>query len=67
MEFLRESWANLAEAEDNATTKDDMIHTADDGFQVQLSKNQKKAQKKVLHSSKDSYATRSKFSLKPLK
>ncbi|WJX25654.1 hypothetical protein P8452_14674 [Trifolium repens] len=67
MEFLRESWANLAEAEDNATTKDDMIHTADDGFQVQLSKNQKKAQKKKLQASRDSYATRSKVSPKPFK
>jgi hypothetical protein len=67
MEFLRESWANLAEAEENEKTRNDMIHTADDGFQVQLSKEQKRAQKKKLQASRDSYATRSKVSPKPFK
>jgi hypothetical protein len=64
MEFLRESWANLADAEDN---NNDMMHTAVDGFQVQLSKQQKRAQKKNLQTSRDSYATRSKVSPKPFK
>jgi hypothetical protein len=39
----------------------------DDGFQIQMSKHQKKAQKRTTISSKDSYATRSKVSSKPFK
>jgi hypothetical protein len=39
----------------------------DDGFQLQRSKSQKKAQKKLKQSSKDSYATRSRVSSKPFR
>jgi galactose-1-phosphate uridylyltransferase len=38
-----------------------------ENFQVQLSKGQKRTQKKLNQSSKDSYQTRSKVSLKPFK
>jgi hypothetical protein len=63
MAFLKESWANIAEAEEEShknledTGQQVVIH---DGFQVQLSKGQKRAQKKLKQSSRDSYATRSK-------
>jgi hypothetical protein len=50
--FLKESWANMVEAE---------------GFQIHMSKNKKKAQKKVKQSSRDSYATRSRVPPKPFK
>jgi hypothetical protein len=69
MAFLKESWANMAEAEEEANkTLDDidqMEDNRDDGFQVQLSKSQKKAQKKLKQPSKDSYATRLKVAPKP--
>jgi hypothetical protein len=72
MAFLKESWANIADAEEGnqmnlADTRqhDDL---QDEGFQMQLSKSQKKAQKKLKHSSRDSYTTRSKgVSQKPFR
>jgi hypothetical protein len=39
----------------------------DDDFTMNLSKHQKKIQRKKSHSSKESYATRSKVHLKPFK
>jgi hypothetical protein len=64
MEFLKESWANMADAEEDLQKKledtGQMEAVNDDGFQVQLSKGQKRIQKKLKQSSKDSYATRSK-------
>jgi hypothetical protein len=71
MIFLKQSWANIADLEDQDMPQVDIAPTVpqqcDEGFQVQLSKQQKKAQKKLSHSSKDSYATRSKVSQKPFK
>jgi coenzyme F420-reducing hydrogenase alpha subunit len=71
MAFLKESWANMVEAEEEATTEanetEQREDNFDDGFQVHLSKNQKKAQKKLKCTSKDSYATRSKVAPKPFK
>jgi hypothetical protein len=71
MAFLKDSWANMAEAEEEAhKTLDEIEQMEDnsaDGFQVQLSKSQKKAQKKLKQSSKDSYATRSKVAPKPFR
>jgi hypothetical protein len=69
MAFLKESWANMADLEDqnNAQGNTSASHLQEEGFQVKLSKNQKKAQKKLSQSSKDSYATRSKVPLKPFK
>jgi hypothetical protein len=70
MAFLKESWANMVEAEETTHEvlheKDQMESTAD-GFQVQLTKNQKRAQKRLNQSSKDSYATRSKVVPKPFR
>jgi hypothetical protein len=64
MEFLKESWANMAEAEEdlqkNLEDTGQLVAIHDDGFQVQLSRGQKKAQKKIKQSSRDSYGTRSK-------
>jgi hypothetical protein len=61
----------MADAEDEANkTVDDidqMEDNRDDGFRVQLSKSQKKAQKKLKQSIKDSYATRSKVAPKPFR
>jgi hypothetical protein len=67
MAFLKESWANMVEDDENTShnAADTTIH--DDGFQIHLSKNQKKAQKKVKQSSRDSYATRSRVPPKPFK
>jgi hypothetical protein len=66
MAFLKESWANMVEAEDD--TNQMMEHTAqDEGFQIHLSKNKKKAQKKLMQSSRDSYATRSRVPPKPFR
>jgi hypothetical protein len=71
MAFLKESWANIAEIEEEAqknledTGQNEDKH--DDGFQLQRSKSQKKAQKKLKQSSKDSYATRSRVSSKPFR
>jgi hypothetical protein len=71
MAFLKESWANMAEAEEEETNTANetaqMEDNLDDGFQVHLSKNQKKAQKKLKYPSKDSYATRSKVAPKPFR
>jgi hypothetical protein len=72
MNFLKESWANLVESEMqnpiDETNEDQTDKVDDDGFQVQLSKGQKKAQKKLLlQASRDSYTTRSKVSPKPSK
>jgi hypothetical protein len=71
MAFLKQSWANMAE-EDEATQK--LLHDpgpntdlTDEGFQVMMSKATKKAHKKGLHTSRDSYTTRSKGSSKPFK
>jgi hypothetical protein len=65
MAFLKESWANIAEAEEEShkNLEDTGQHavTHEDGFQVQLSKGHKRAQKKLKQSSRDSYATRSKW------
>jgi hypothetical protein len=67
MEFLKESWANMVEAEeDNVQDKED-TNVQDDGFQIHMSKNQKKAQKRVKQSSRDSYATRSRVPPKPFR
>jgi energy-coupling factor transporter ATP-binding protein EcfA2 len=62
MVFLKESWANMADAEEQLqkNLEDTGQHNLDDGFQVQLSKGQKRIQKKLKQSSRDSYATRSK-------
>ncbi|KAK2403140.1 hypothetical protein QL285_052602 [Trifolium repens] len=64
MVFLKESWANMAEADEELQKKledtGQMVAIHDDGFQIQLSKGQKKAQKKLKQSSRDSYGTRSK-------
>jgi hypothetical protein len=67
MAFLKESWANMVEAdnETNQNIADTNLH--DDGFQIHMSKNKKKAQKKVKQSSRDSYATRSRVPPKPFK
>jgi hypothetical protein len=71
MAFLKESWANMTEAEEDAhevlNETDQMEGTTADGFQIHLSKNQKKIQKKLKQSSKDSYATRSKVAPKPFR
>jgi hypothetical protein len=70
MAFLKESWVNMVEMEENQNIDQadtSVGHLSEDGFQVKLSKNQKKAQKKASQSSKDSYATRSKVNLKPFK
>ncbi|WJX12768.1 hypothetical protein P8452_03226 [Trifolium repens] len=66
MAFLKESWANMVEAEDN--TNQMMENTShDEGFQIHLSKNKKKAQKKLMQSSRDSYAIRSRVPPKPFR
>jgi hypothetical protein len=70
MMFLKDSWANMAELEEQDVLQDPVMEaqtTKEDGFQIKLTKNQKRAQKKVTQSSKDSYATRSRVSQKPFK
>jgi hypothetical protein len=72
MAFLKDSWAKMADVEDaiHMNLEDTGQHavTHEDGFQVQLSKGQKRAQKKLKQSSRDSYATRSKWvSLRPFR
>jgi hypothetical protein len=72
MEFLKQSWANIidkdeAEAsflKDLEKEPEEQAMTAD-GFQMKVSKNKKKAQQKLKHLSRDTYATRSKVSSKP--
>jgi hypothetical protein len=70
MAFLKESWANMTEADEAFQTVDTTCHDAgntDQGFQVHMSRQQKKTLKKVKHSSRDSYATRSKVASKPFR
>jgi hypothetical protein len=67
MVFLKESWANMVEDDEDTIQNADDTSLHDEGFQIHLSKNQKKAQKKVKQSSRDSYATRSRVPLKPFK
>jgi hypothetical protein len=70
MIFLKESWANMAEQEEHECIQAAAVEahqTREEEFQIKLSKNQKKAQKKVVKSSNDSYATRSKVNPKPFK
>jgi GTP cyclohydrolase I len=71
MNFLKDSWANMAEEEEviqqNEETTENALVQHDDGFQVSMSKHQKKAIKKRTQSSKESYATRSKGNSKPFK
>jgi hypothetical protein len=71
MVFLKESWANMTEADEevqqNVANSSPSEESTDTGFQIHLSKNQKKAQKKLKQSSKDSYATRSKVPPKPFR
>jgi hypothetical protein len=72
MVFLKESWARMdenlqADASEAAATSVDEQQLSDEGFQLKLSKNQRKSQKKVTHSGKESYATRSKVPQKPFK
>lgn len=65
MEFLKESWVNIAENADAKANildgleeKDDSVYGEDVGFQVHISKSQKKSHKKK-QIGKGSYATRS--------
>lgn len=76
MEFLKTSWENLVEDVDDevnliADLEKEHVETSPDvdaeGFQIMLSKKQKKAQKKLIHSSRNTYATRSQVSSKPSK
>jgi hypothetical protein len=71
MAFLKESWANMTEADEevqqNEANPSPIEDSNDTGFQIHLSKNQKKAQKKLKQSSRDSYATRSKVPPKPFR
>jgi hypothetical protein len=71
MNFLKTSWANMVDDEENAQLCLEEAGYSEsnhaDGFQVVLSKAQKNTQKKKKQSSKDSYATRSKVTLKPFK
>jgi hypothetical protein len=67
MGFLKDSWANMVDLEENETNQIIEPVQSGDGFQVRLSKANKKAQKKKIQSSKDSHATRSKVNLKPFK
>jgi hypothetical protein len=71
MVFLKESWANMTEADDEAFQNVENTNIDADsneqGFQLHLTKNKKKAQKKAKRSSRDSYATRSKVPPKPFR
>jgi hypothetical protein len=71
MAFLNESWANMVDNDDEEARLMQFLEKAPsqpvENFQVQLSKGQKRTQKKLNQSSKDSYQTRSKVSLKPFK
>jgi hypothetical protein len=71
MEFLKSSWANMAEEEEEPQQQlqdqDKVTDDHDEGFTVALSKKQKQAQKKKSHSTRDSYATRSRVSPKPFR
>jgi hypothetical protein len=69
MAFLNESWANMVEnEEEEARLKHDLEQAPTQpvqNFQVVISKNQKRTQKKLTASSRDSYATRSKVPQRP--
>jgi hypothetical protein len=69
MAFLKQSWANMVDAEDESMKllEDTGQGLDEDGFQLQISKNQKKAQKKLKQLSRDTYSTRSKVPPKPFK
>jgi hypothetical protein len=83
MQFLKASWAAMAEDEEEEShnlvaaendiqnpdleVAENVMQNHDDGFQVSLSKHQKKAQKKRSQPSKESYATRSRVNPKPFK
>jgi hypothetical protein len=70
MVFLKESWANMTETDAALQNVEDTSNTGDSNeqeFQLHMSKNQKKAQKKLKQSSRDSYATRSNVPRKPFR
>jgi hypothetical protein len=70
MAFLKESWANMTEADEafqNIEATSHAADTTDQGFQIHMSKQQKKSLKKLKQSSRDSYATRSKVASKPFR
>jgi hypothetical protein len=71
MDFLKNSWANMVENEDEEARLTKFLEKeptqSADGFQIKLSKGQKRSQKKQNKSSRDSYATRSKVNPKPFK
>lgn len=69
MAFLNDSWANMAENDDEEARLLNFLEQPPpvQNFQVQVSKSQKKQQKKLTQSSRDSYATRSRVTQKPFK
>jgi hypothetical protein len=70
MAFLKESWANMTEADEAFQNFEPTNHEVDitnQGFQIHMSKQQKKTLKKLKQSSRDSYATRSKVPSKPFR
>lgn len=71
MNFLKESWNNMAENVTEeagllAILEKETVSTDDDGFQIQMSKHQKKTQRKK-QINRENYATRSRGSNKPFK
>jgi len=77
MEFLKNSWAHMTKnnkEEDSLSTKSppnagvsNQLIVDQDGFQLKLSKGQKKAQKRLNQLSKDTYSTSSKVLSRPFK
>jgi hypothetical protein len=69
MAFLKQSWANMVDAEEESRKllEDTDQGVDEEGFQLQISKNQKRAQKKLKQLSRDTYSTRSKVPPKPFK
>jgi hypothetical protein len=69
MEFLKNSWANMMEEEETDKVLEDPGPSANPnaGFQLVLSKNQRKGQKRATVANMDSYTTRSKGTFKPFK
>jgi hypothetical protein len=69
MEFLKNSWANMMEEEEADKVLEDPGPSANPnaGFQLVLSKNQRKGQKRATVANMDSYTTRSKGTSKPFK
>lgn len=73
MEFLKQSWANIAENDEEEASlmkdseKEPENTTDAEGFEMILSKTQKKAQQKLKNSRRDTYTTRSKVPSKPFK